>query len=361
MSLFVRHGLTGLSSGTSTAELLVRYPSLTKVQRAVYREMLEHVRAGEDTFKLRERCQSDDVAAAVKALHYDHPELFWITGAVRIMTETRGSTVTMTITLETECPLALVPTIRGRIDAETRRFANTLPSNASSYEKVRAAYEFIILNTSYDSGAPHDQSMAGALLDHRAVCSGDARAFCYLLRSVDVPCACVQGLARSGGISGPHLWNVVCIDGVYTHVDVTWGELEDAQGAGSRSSEGISYGYLCVTTEEILRSRTIGDGQVLPRCTSRTYDWFGRQGLLLGRFSEAEFDALLAGSIARSSRELAVKFETSRAFDQCVRWMGTQKVFSGAFGERLRRASQGAAGSISWSRDNNLRIVTVSW
>ena len=361
MSLFVRHSLAGFSSGTSVAELLVRYPSLTKVQRAVYREMLERVRAGEVTFKVLEPCQSEDVAVAVEALKYDHPELFWITGAAKLATETRGASVTRTITLETECPLALVPTLQVRIDAETRKFARTIPSSASSYEKVRAAYEFIIMNTSYDYGAPHDQSMAGALLDHRAVCSGYAKAFCHLLRSVDVPCACVRGTAISGDVSGPHLWNVVCIDGVYTHVDVTWGEIEAAQDAGRERAKDVSYGYLCVTTEEVLRSRTIGDGQLLPQCTSRAYDWFGRQGLLLDKFSETEFDALLASSMLRSTRQLAVKFETPRAFDQCVRWMDTQKIFSGAFGERLRRASQGAASSIAWSHDDELRIVHVSW
>ena len=361
VATYMRHSLAGPASGTSVAELLVRYPALTQSQRAVYREMLVCLRAGRDTFDVQEPCRSEDVFAALSALEYDHPELFWVTGAAKLTTMTCGASVRRTIALTTEYPLDQVPGLKRRIDRVTRGFAETLPRNASSYEKVRAAYEFVIRNTSYDDDAAHDQSMAAALLDHRAVCAGYAKAFCHLLRSVDVPCGCVQGMASSGGVSGPHLWNIVRIDGVYTHVDVTWGVREASRDAGRERAGGISYGYLCVTTDEVLRSRTMGEGQVLPRCTSRAYDWFGRRGLLLDTFSAGSFDGLLARAAAQSARELAVKFANQDAFDQCVRWMGTQEIFSGAFGAYVRQTARTRTGLLSWSRDDELRIVTVRW
>ena len=357
----MRYGLAGRTSGTTAAELLVWYPALTQSQRAVYREMLGCMRAGKDVFDVCTPCQNEDVFAALSALEYDHPELFWISGAARLTTKTCGAKVTRTIALETEYPLDQVPELQRRIDRVVGSFVGSLPRNASSYEKVRAAYEFVIRTVSYDDGAAHDQSMTAALLDHRAVCAGYAKAFCHLLRSVDVPCGCVRGVAKSGDVSGPHLWTIVCIDGVYTQVDVTWGEIEAAQGSSRGRTTGISYGYLCVTTEEMLRSRTIDKGQMLPGCTSRVYDWFGRQGLLLNAFSASAFDKLLARAAVQPARELAVKFKTQSAFDQCVRWMQTQEVFSGAFGAHLRRTARGSAGSISWFCDDRLRIVTVRW
>ena len=44
-----------------------------------------------------------------------------------------------------------------------------------------------------------------------------------------------------------------------------------------------------------------------------------------------------------------------------VRWVQTQEIFSGAFGACLRQAARESAGSISWFRDNELRVVTVYW
>lgn len=342
------------------AEILVSYPSLAWTQQAIHDEMLRHLFAGCSEFTIETRVEPEDLSKAIRAVIFDHPELFWIASGCSWSSVTQGSRVTANVTANLEYPLSKVPSMQRRIEAVANRFAGKIPRNASTYEKVRAAYEFVVNNTTYDKNAPHNQSMAAVLLDHRAVCAGYSKAFCYLLRHVGVPCGCIEGVAR-GGVTGPHLWNIVCIDGTYTHVDATWGEMEVAQGAGQKKTEGITHKYLCVTTDEILRSRTIDSGQTVPRCTSWAYDWFARQGLLLDTFSSSQMDTLLVRASMKSARELGVKFRNQSAYNQCISWMGTSGIYLGGFGQRIRNASRGGRSSLSWTYDENLRIVTIRW
>ncbi|MBQ2940163.1 MAG: hypothetical protein IJE00_07335 [Clostridia bacterium] len=59
-------------------------------------------------------------------------------------------------------------------------------------------------------------SMVGALVNRKAVCQGYAEAYSYLLSLVGVE----DYLCASAVLN--HVWNIVIIDGVKYHVDVTW-------------------------------------------------------------------------------------------------------------------------------------------
>ena len=362
MAIKSNDGSSGAASSSSrNAEIFTCYPALSASHKKVYDELLGHIQALETKFEIRSDFRNEDLVKILRAIRFDHPELFWFSEASNLQVVTRGPQVTKTLTLDTYYPIAQVPAMQSQIDAIVKAFAASLPKDATAYDKVHEAYDFVIDNTSYDLNAPNNQSMAAVFLNHKAVCAGYSNAFDYLLRAVGVPCGTVQGVAKGGGVTGPHLWNIVCIDGVYAHVDATWGELEVAADSGNKKTEGRSHNYLCVTTEEILRSRSIDSGQNVPECTSRAYDWFGRQGLLLDGFVSGEYDALLAAACGKGERELAVKFKTKAAFDKCVEWVGSSKVFTGAFGKKLAKTSKSNQVSISWSRDENLRVVDVLW
>ena len=347
-------------AANANAELLTCYPALSAGHKKVYDELIPHIQALETEFVIRSEFKNEDLGTILRAIRFDHPELFWFSEASKLQTMTMGPKVTKTLTLNTYYPIAQVPSMQKQIDAIVRDFAAKLPANASAFDKVHAAYDFVIDNTTYDLNAPNNQSMAAVFLSHRAVCAGYSNAFDYLLRALDVPCGCVQGVAK-GSVSGPHLWNIVCIDGTYAHVDTTWGELEIARDSSRQKTEGISHNYLCVTTEEIKRSRTIDAGQSIPECSSRAYDWFGRQKLLLDGFKAADYEALLVAALGKGARELAVKFKAKAAFDSCVEWISSSKIFSGAFGQKLAKATKSNKLSISWSRDENLWVVDVLW
>lgn len=97
----------------------------------------------------------------------------------------------------------------------------------SAGEKVLLAHDVLCAHCSYDEAAPTAHSAYGALCAGAAVCEGYAEAFALLMAMGDVPCKIICGTAKSGGVTVPHAWNLVQLEGAWYHVDVTW---DDAQG-----------------------------------------------------------------------------------------------------------------------------------
>ena len=96
----------------------------------------------------------------------------------------------------------------------------------------------------YGRDCPESYTMYGAIVNGSAVCDGYAKAYSYLLRLAGVKSySCVSQSLN-------HAWNLVCIDGVYYHTDVTWDDqawwsFERGKAGGMyhknflRSNEGI--------------------------------------------------------------------------------------------------------------------------
>ncbi|MBR2681836.1 MAG: hypothetical protein IKE22_01045 [Atopobiaceae bacterium] len=205
--------------------------------------------------------------------------------------------------------------------------------------------------------------MTGVFVDRRSVCAGYSEAFCFLLRSIGIPCGCITGHVNNGtNDRGLHQWNVAIIDGVATLIDPTWGDPVYLATDGRRLPEDISYRYLCVTEGELRRTHDPDVNQTIPSCESQRYDWFLRRNLLLDAFSTYEMDSLLCKAVAQGEKSLEVKFTSRYDYDQAVEYIDSSEIFSGRFGEKLRLgARKSRRVSISHGCDSNLQIVRVSW
>lgn len=100
-------------------------------------------------------------------------------------------------------------------------------SSINGAEKALILHDRLAGLCSYDHDAygigssnadiPHlAATMYGALVLNSAVCQGYSMAYKYLLEAVDIPCS----FAESETIN--HIWNIVYLNGVPYHVDVTW-------------------------------------------------------------------------------------------------------------------------------------------
>ena len=95
--------------------------------------------------------------------------------------------------------------------------------SASDYEKVRAIYDWMCLNITYDFSYTYYDAY-GALCKRTAVCNGYGVLFYRLCLEVGVDCRYCGGYAfDSWGVPQGHGWNVVQVDGAYYYVDTTWG------------------------------------------------------------------------------------------------------------------------------------------
>ena len=88
--------------------------------------------------------------------------------------------------------------------------------NASDYDNVKAAHDFLVDTVVYEYNNDTNEAWTawGALVHHGATCHGYARAFKALCDAMDIGCYFVPSNRTQ------HAWNIVQVDGQWYHIDV---------------------------------------------------------------------------------------------------------------------------------------------
>ncbi len=195
----------------------IYYASLTETEKKIYSKMIECANSYEESWKpLDTSITEENVENAYTAVLYDHPELFWLDlGYSYEYLENMGIV---------EIHLSYNETIND-IENNKQLFEesiNTILENANAYEsdeeKERYVHDTLIEMIEYDESASLNQSAYSALVNHRTVCAGYAKAFQYLMQKLDIPCYFVVGESEGQ----QHAWNLVYINNTWMNVDVTW-------------------------------------------------------------------------------------------------------------------------------------------
>ena len=107
--------------------------------------------------------------------------------------------------------------------AEAEVFQKLKLSGQTDYQKIKAIYDYICENVSYDYKNLDDDTYIqkhtayAALIDKTAVCQG----YASLLYRMALD-AGVDARVISGDAGGPHAWNIVRLNGKYYNLDSTW-------------------------------------------------------------------------------------------------------------------------------------------
>ena len=98
----------------------------------------------------------------------------------------------------------------------------------SSYEKVKAIYDYICTNVTYDyehlnnSDYKLQYTAYAAMCNKTSVCSGYAELFYRMCKDAGLSVRIVAGIGDDGRSRGRHAWNIVKIGNSYYNVDATW-------------------------------------------------------------------------------------------------------------------------------------------
>ncbi len=268
------------------------YGKLTEVQKKAYTKILDAVVEMperyidiEEADKITER----DIYVATIALKNDHPELFWLPYAWYI-----GKTHTehMAILFVNNSPENVnqsIESFTATYTVERSKKDGMLTALKNEVEKIKSKvtardpygielqlHDILCQRVTYNN-APTSLSYTayGALVEGQAVCEGYTRAMQMMLYEFGILSTTVSGVAE-----GPHMWNLVQINGKWYHLDVTW----DDQQSGIRhnyfnlTDTNIKKDHSINTTEGSLSDKDIvEDGKPynpqLPTCNS-TDDWY---------------------------------------------------------------------------------------
>lgn len=330
---------TAESDNTESCSLLEEggsrfaYESLDTQEQIWYEEIEQALGEMTDTVKLStepigQGLDEQDIDRIFQCVLIDHPEIFYTTGYTYTKYSRGDRTVGIdfagTYSLPREEAVNKAEEIRGR----ALEWLSDIPSDASEYDKVKAVYEKIIFSTDYDLNASDNQNIASVFLGNSSVCQGYAKATQYLLNHLGVMCTLVQGTVDTGEA---HAWNLVRVDGDYYYVDTTWGDasyrMED--GSGQEELPEINYDYLCVTTQELLRTHCIESVVAMPECTATQANYYVREGVYFTSYDAEQMQSIFDRAWESGRTEITLKCADEECYREICRVLiDEQEIFS---------------------------------
>ena len=331
---------TAESDNTESCSLLEEggsrfaYESLDAQEQIWYGEIEQALGEMTDTVKLsaepiEQGLGEQDIDRIFQCVLIDHPEIFYTTG----YTYTKYSKGDRTVGIDFAGTYSMTEEEAQTKAEEIRRKASEwladIPEDASEYDKVKAVYEKIIFSTNYDLNAADNQNIASVFLGNSSVCQGYAKATQYLLNNhLGVMCTLVQGTVDTGEA---HAWNLVRVDGDYYYVDTTWGDasyrMED--GGGQEELPEINYDYLCVTTQDLLRTHRIESTVPMPDCTATQANYYVREGAYFTAYDAEQMQSIFDRTWESGRTEITLKCADEECYREiCGGLIDEQEIFS---------------------------------
>lgn len=296
--------------------------NLNETEQIWYCEIRQHLGSyGRETKLdrkgLKAGLEEKDIDRIFQCVLNDHPELFFVEGYSYTKFTRGDETVSIqfsgTYSIDEETALQR----KKEIEVAAAEILQGIGENADEYTKVKYVYDTVIHRTDYDISAPDNQNIYSVLVNRRSVCQGYAKAAQYLLNLLGVDCTLVLGTVETGE---GHAWNLVKVDGSFYFLDATWGDasyrMDDSGGQGQYAMPEINYDYLNVTTDELLKTHTIGNCVPMPACVSLEANYYYREGALFTSYDRAQMQALFDRARELGRGDVTIKCANEECYSQ---------------------------------------------
>jgi hypothetical protein len=289
--------------------------TLDEEQQEIYDRMLDAILNFRDSAVLPAGAQ-ESVQLCYEAICADYGEIFWVDSCSCSELSWLGKVRSVNFTVTYRCSEQEAEDYQAKMQPEIDAYLAALADCDSDYEKSLVLYQSLIQNVDYDLESENNQNILSVFLGKKTVCQGYACAAQYLLHQAGIETAIVTG----SGQGQSHAWNLVRLDGEYYYMDVTWGAA-DYNGTAAPKENGINYGYLNITTEELLRNHSPQVSFPLEECTQTADNYYVREGLL---FEDWDADAIgqkLTDAFAGGEESVSLKFSDASLFTQAQHYL----------------------------------------
>ncbi len=299
------------------------YENLNETERLWYENIAECLSTMQEEVRLDKKSieqgmDETDIDRIFQCVLMDHPELFYVEGYTYTKYNRGDKVVAIrfsgTYSMGEEQALLR----KTEIDEAVQLLLAGAAGLTDDYDKVKYVYDTLIRSTEYDLEAPDNQNIYSVFVNHKSVCQGYAKAVQYLLDRMGVECTLVQGSVDTGE---SHAWNLVKVNGSFYYVDATWGdasyqpdEVEPEMGYVPE----INYDYLCVTTEQLLRTHILGGYVPMPVCVDEKDNYYVREGALFAAYDREQMRQLFEKCMAENRMDVTVKCADAECFRQIL-------------------------------------------
>lgn len=235
--------------------------------KLLYHDIYSAVYSHNSDLKLNQSSTPNEIRNAIRWVMRDNPDIFWF--AHQYHYDEASSTIHFQYTFSAERVKTIQQSINDVIDND---FCIEYVKNLSQKEQVAYVYKWLVTYCTYNTNSAYNQSIYSVFVRRNSVCTGYAKAAQYLFNLLGIESRLVFGRLHNDKEEGRHCWNLVKVDNEYYHFDACFGDsILDNVAIKSGVQElfkidGINYNFLCVSTDEILRTRTIEYITTLPDC-----------------------------------------------------------------------------------------------
>lgn len=228
--------------------------------------IIEAISTLKENIHLPDGTTYDEIKNIIRIFMRQHPEVFWFSHQYQYDEQTSMLKFRYNFTSEKQTFFA-----KEIEKAVSTLFQPHLLQHLSETDKVLYVYKWIVSNTTYNEYSSFNQTIYSVLINRSSVCTGYAKTAQYLLGILGIESRLVFGKFRSDSSEdGRHVWNIVRIDGEWYHVDFCMGDPALMHLIGDTDlpveRDGLLWNYFCVSTERILRNRSIEFPETYPQC-----------------------------------------------------------------------------------------------
>ena len=245
------------------------------------------------------------------AVEADYPELFWYTGNFSYVKNKSGNVgsvypkieedyieVTARKTAQKSIDIGIVPYLEA-IDKAKEEQATEMELEMLIHDMIINHIDYAYVpgtKTPEDAGYAH--SIVGVFDKTGVVCEGYAKAFQLLANYAGLASIYAVGYGNGGG----HAWNLICMEGEWYNLDITW----DDAGTG-KFYDGIKYGYYNCSTDNfgnhVYMSSVFPGMYQVPETNATKYNYYEYYDLAVSSedvTSEDAFKTFFENAVKRS-------------------------------------------------------------
>lgn len=210
-----------------------------------------------------------DASAAMEAFFADHPEAFYVDMNYEVYTikSVVGKNVQIKLKYSSNDKNVIkeqTNTLKAKVDSILSEITATteIEKEVQIHDKLCEIVEYY--NYSNINDIPLDKHTSyGALVKNSAVCDGISKSMQILLDKVGI-----ENILVVGKIDELHAWNLVKIENEWYHLDVT------SNKSLKYNSDYTMHSYFNITTNDILKTHTIQNKELLPQANSSKYNYY---------------------------------------------------------------------------------------
>ncbi len=269
------------------------YSRLTDDEKDIYNRICTSLLNFEPTLSVK-AVSSSDMHKILNAVLFDNPVFFYLnSNGIMIARSPLGLELRFQYDYTKSEADAMWQKAQSRIDEFMTRIKPSMKPLAKQIEAHRWMQQNIkIAQQPYDKNC---FSLVGALVKGECVCEGFAHAYKLICDRLHLASIIVTGTGHlPDGSTQLHAWNITRINGITTHIDVTWDTIF---GVGA-------YDYFNLTDDEIAADHDFDRG-MYPTCTSKSLSYFTLNRLVA--HNENELRSIVTAN--RNKEFFSVKLE----------------------------------------------------